>query len=45
VILTLYGKESGKVKIKANGYGINPDPEVLTTLKNEFPDFKINFGG
>lgn len=45
VILTLYGKESGKVKIKTNGYGINPDPEVLITLKNEFPDFKINFGG
>ncbi|RLD13798.1 MAG: DNA polymerase III subunit alpha, partial [Caldiserica bacterium] len=45
VILTLYGKESGKVKIKANGYGINPEPEVLLTLKNEFPDFKINFGG
>lgn len=45
VILIVYGREGGKVKIKTNGYGINPDPEILEELKNKFSDFKINFGG
>jgi len=44
VILTLYKEDNRKVKIKANGYGINPEPDILLNLKNSFPDFKINFG-